>query len=222
MIAEEIEVEQKKYETRLIYSGSKYFWRIGKTMDITIHQYDATKKKSFIHIIPYDVEVEKESKHFYLDYDRILDVIDQKELMKQSKEYYNNLPLNKKHSVGEEHTYNEKLRQTIVTFCMARLQVDDEVDIDPDEPNEAVQLKFAKLAGDDYDSLFLKCIPLVKEPKVLRRRRSSLDEFNASFSKLIYENQELESCVNKADHYAGMAEKALDYLSTIKTKAPAS
>lgn len=48
-----------RWQYRLIYSGSKFFWRTSATVDVNMYLYEAQGADSLVLILPYDPTADK-------------------------------------------------------------------------------------------------------------------------------------------------------------------
>ena len=186
----EPQVEGKQY--RLLYTGSKIFWRTQRTIDIDIYVHIYPE---ILEVIAFDPVKYKEITRMYLDYAAMRDMLthlanadfdDKIKELKQDRFF----------ALTDEDAMRDKfIVQRVNTYVLQRLQ------LDPGNP--AGEILFMQLHGDDEVlSPLLDGPPLSMVPvAVARRRKTSAEEIDATINSLKTDRQFIGKHLDMASHF---------------------
>lgn len=165
--------QEEGRDYRLLYSGSKFYWRTQHTVDFDIYHHFATKT---IEIIPHNNTHQKEMNRIYLNYDSacqmIQDAVDT-EVENRVKAVTNDRFAK---APDKQAIREDVLLQKLVTYLLSRLHFEAD-----DGHGKA---KITALSQDSFPPDFLHAehpaglIPI----KVTRRRRSTAEEIDETIN----------------------------------------
>lgn len=207
---------------KLVYSGSKLFWRTQETVDVNLYH----------HILPHCIEIicfdegkGKEYPRLYLHYEQLLMNLNPlvEEQVKKHKaaleaELQEKLKANRfleeKDKVLPDLTpfREETCRKLLTTYILARLQLVSAT------PTSSGRVDFALAATDPHNTNPLLAGPsqaLIPVP-VTRRRRTNTDEVKAAFQSYEKDRVDLNAALGKAEKIAGAVHSSI---SIIKSKS---
>jgi hypothetical protein len=170
---------------RLLYSGSKFFWRSQETVDFDLYHHFLAHT---IEIIPFNASTERETSRIYCDYEAVLEAVQasvQEELNNRCEEMKR---VRFAETPDRDKLHDEILLQKIVTYCLQRLQFVDQ------------EAHFLPGFADDPDHLpVLDKRPVVLVPVVItRRRRSSVEEIQETMTNIRSDCKAIGASVEKA------------------------
>ncbi len=205
---------------RLLYSGSKLFWRTNETIDLDI----------YFHVIAHTIEiiafdsVKSREWRLYLQYETVLNILEKtiKEALAAKEEAAHKLP--HKFTVSKENNVSasmyvevmlEEVRQTTITnYILNRIQL---VASSPAAPNGGIE--FQKLGGDDS-----KVTPLLPAPPqalipivVNRRRKTSAEEIEKTISGLQMDYAALKNATARAERISTLVFEGANMLTSLLT-----
>mmetsp|Transcript_30615 Transcript_30615/g.51716 ORF Transcript_30615/g.51716 Transcript_30615/m.51716 type:complete len:478 (+) Transcript_30615:77-1510(+) len=183
------QVEGKDY--KLLYTGSKLFWRTQRNIDVDI----------YLHILPQVVEVisfdsikHKETVRLYMSHSIIQSIIQSavdQEFEEKKRELHSN---DRFFSLPNEEEMKEKIFiNKLITFVLQRLQEDSNC--------SAGTIKYVQLSGDSLHeaSPLLDDCPLMVVPvKLTRRRRTNSQEIEAMIDSINQHKLEAGAHIDKA------------------------
>jgi len=192
----ERQVEGQHY--KLFYTGSKFFWRTQKNIDVDI----------YLHILPHVIEVisfdpvkHREASRIYLNYYTIQSTLEKLvagDLEVKLKE----LAQDRFHSLEDDTALREQLLlQRVITYILQRLQLDTS--------GHLGEMKFVEQYGDsDLQSPLLLSPPLTLVPVSLtRRRRTSAEEIEATINSISFDRTAIGEAINLATNYSSSLQK---------------
>jgi hypothetical protein len=183
----EPQTEGKHY--KLMYSGSKFFWRTQKNIDVDIYH----------HILPHVLEVisfdpvkHKEATRLYLNFGIIQDLLAQV-VSTDFTEKLKELTQDRFFTLTDEAALRESiLVQRVSTYILQRLQLDSS--------GTHGELLYAPLSGDAEQKP-----PLLAEPpsnlvpvSLTRRRRTSTEEIEATINSINLDREHIGAHINRA------------------------
>ena len=165
--------QEEGRDYRLLYSGSKFYWRTQHTVDFDIYHHFATKT---IEIIPHNNTHQKEMNRIYLNYDSACQMIQEAvdtEVENRVKAVTNDRFAK---APDKQAIREDVLLQKLVTYLLSRLHFEAD-----DGHGKA---KITALSQDSFPPDFLHAehpaglIPI----KVTRRRRSTAEEIDETIN----------------------------------------
>jgi hypothetical protein len=187
-----VQVEGKDY--KLLYTGSKFFWRTSKNIDVDM----------YLHIVPHVIEVisfdpdkHKEASRIYVNYftiESLLQEIVNIEFEAQMKEFKLE---DRFFSLPNEAEYKEKMMvQRTITYILQRLQLD--------AMGTHGEMLYVQQYGDaDYQTPLLDAPPATLVPvNLTRRRKTSTEEINDTMRSFNAERAALGEAINNASSYS--------------------
>lgn len=166
--------EGKHY--RLLYSGSKFYWRIQLNVDYDIYHHFESKT---IEIIPHNNNHQKELPRFYLDYDLAVNMVADAVEAEVENRIKNDAMTNRFAAPSNKDAIREDVRlQKLVTYLLSRLMFEN------DENHGRASI--VELTGDHFPENFQlkEPPPSIVPMKVTRRRRSSTEEIDETMGNL--------------------------------------
>jgi len=183
-------------EYRLMYSGSKFFWR--QKSDIEFHMYMHTLSHT-VEIIPFDIARSRELARIYLDR-YAMDVFVKEDAMEHTKAKISASTMggrysNKMTDEQKENMLEEQKRVLLATHVMARMQMDG--------TGADIKIAYLPLSGDPDTKCVLDApnSALVPVP-VVRRRRTSNEEISNKLNDLALDQEKLAKATNRAQKMA--------------------
>jgi hypothetical protein len=226
------QIEGEHY--KLLYTGSKFFWRTQDTIDIHIYLHILP---NCLEVISYDTIKSKETNRIYLDYGRLMEIIQSH----PSVAWRNNMTNEEKEKEREregkggedkDKTDNNDL---VTTFILQRLQLSSVILSETSNSVVAANiaavtgniLVFTKLTGDDFlpeittnhpqRSPILDKAPSVLIPiNIVRRRRTNAEEIDATINELNNDRLALISATGKAEKIASLVYASASALASKK------
>lgn len=187
-----IEAQVEGTHFKLLYTGSKFFWRTQKNIDIDI----------YLHVLPHVIEVisfdpvkHKEATRIYLNYVIIQDTL---ELLvaRDYEEKIKELTQDRFFSLDDEAALRDKLLvQRVITYILQRLQLDSS--------GTHGEVLYVALSGDaDLKSALMTSAPASLVPVSLtRRRRTSTEEIEATINSIKIERALIGEHLEQAHHF---------------------
>lgn len=155
------QVEGEHY--KLIYSGSKFFWRTQETVDFDIYYHI---HPNVVEVVSYEIIKSREMSRMYLNYTAMMDIIA---------------------AAGVQMPDEDTQRSAITTFLLQRLQLKT-----PKEVNNVIIYVPLSGDSTALKSPLLEKPPLMLIPvPVVRRRRTNAEEIDATISSLKNDRQAL-------------------------------
>lgn len=171
---------------KLLYTGSKFFWRKKETIDVHIFHHVTSDT---IEIIGYDLTFNKEMNRLYLNYDTFLTMIEK---------HPNHAGFTRTDKETDEEEDRKERRKTIVTCFLQRIQLTPS-----NTPGAGVTsgnvISFVRLAADGDVQPLLESKPDSIIPMVVkdRKRRSNMEEIETTMRNL---NVDREAMVDATKH----------------------
>jgi hypothetical protein len=201
--------QQEGVDYKLMYSGSKYFWR--QKSDIEFHMYMHTLSHT-VEVIPFEIAKGREMPRVYLDR-YSMDVFVKDDALAHTKakitastqggKYSNNMS-----KVEEEAMVEDTKRVLIATHIMARLQMDSS----GAEP----KMQYLPLSGDpDTNSLLDAPNSALVPVPVMRRRRTSNEEIKNKLNDLSLDQEKLAYATNRAQKMADLMQGSVGGFSDV-------
>lgn len=232
------QVEGKHY--RLIYSGSKFFWRTQETLDVNIYHHILP---STIEIISYDTAKAKELNRVYCDYTALCDLSGvtatamasagaraaalraQAARELHAKSTSSDAVNPDKASGGataaaggdagnaESSTNGEDEVSVLAKYIIPRLQLGP-----PANNSTLKRIEFVKLSSDTYTkSPVMDKVPVVLIPiSVAHRRRTNAEEIEQTMNSLVLDRAALTEATSHAHKVASVVYSASTSLSSKK------
>eukprot|EP00428_Durinskia_dybowskii_P062089 CAMPEP_0170382588 /NCGR_PEP_ID=MMETSP0117_2-20130122/15028_1 /TAXON_ID=400756 /ORGANISM="Durinskia baltica, Strain CSIRO CS-38" /LENGTH=553 /DNA_ID=CAMNT_0010638247 /DNA_START=56 /DNA_END=1717 /DNA_ORIENTATION=+ len=230
------QVEGKHY--RLLYSGSKLFWRTQETIDLNIFHHILP---STIEIVSYDTVKAKEMNRIYCDYTALCDLSGvtaaamasagaraaaaraaaareleataaQGTAAKKEKEAQT-AALEAEAAAAADPTLVADETTMLARYIIQRLQL-----APAGGDTTAKKMEFAKLASDDYDkSPVMEKVPVVLIPiSVARRRRTNAEEIEQTMHSLANDRAALAEATSHAHKVASVMYSASTSIASKK------
>lgn len=190
------QVEGQHY--KLLYTGSKFFWRSQKNIDVDI----------YLHILPHVIEVisfdpvkHREASRIYLNYYTIQDTLEQlvagdlaEKLRELAQDRFRN-------PEDESALRDQLLVQRVITYILQRLQLDSTGNLG--------EMKYVQQYGDsDLQSPLMDSAPQILVPVSLtRRRRTSAEEIEATINSISFDRTAIGAALNLAASYSASPTK---------------
>ena len=209
--------QEEGKDFRLLYFGSKFFWRTQDNIDLSFYQHIMTH---IIEVIPFDVHKNKEMKRIYLDkfaVDTMLDS-DVKAACAKKKDDLHNEAAKSKFTVNvdfdEDAEYHAMQRVLCTSFILTRLNLQEM----QDGKKHWHQLLFHSLNSDSKDSdPLLKDLPESLVPvSVTHRRNSSAEEVKAKLEEVNISQDALRVACGKAEKVSSMVHNFIKMTSASK------
>jgi len=159
---------------KLLYAGSKFFWRTQETVDLTFYHHIHPQ---VIEVIPHDVNKNKEMTRMYFSYTAIVELLTK---------------------AGTAVSDEDLKRSAITTYLLQRLQLAPKED-----KSIPTQLAFVPLALDDttMKNPYLEKPPIMVIPVcVTRRRRTNAEEIDNTINSLIDDRAALVAATGVAEN----------------------
>ena len=212
------EKQQEGVHYRMLYSGSKLFWRTQETIDIDM----------YYHIIPDTVEIiffdeskGKELPRLYLNHAIVINVVnaivdrevtEKIDLIKKDQQHdkFSKVDIKNDKMIMElpdmKEFIDETRRKTFTTYILSRLQLNNSV------------ISYVSNTGDD--STLQIVIPiqpngLIPVP-VHRRRRTNSDEINKTLTNLEGDRLALKAATGKAERIADFIHQSISLFANAK------
>lgn len=203
-------VEQVEgHDYKLLYSGTKFFWRTKDNIDIHIYLHNLS---NCVEVIPFDVERHKELNRSYLEHFILLSAIEQdavekveerKEKLKQAKKKDKN---NKEVLPSDDVLLEEAKRVVLVSHLLDRLQIQ----AGPPKQLVYVTNSFDHVAASSnaitgemhvvQKPALLEEPPSILEPVSLtRRRRSNAEDVREATARVNSTIHSVKSATGKAE-----------------------
>ena len=201
--------QQEGVDYKLMYSGSKYFWR--QKADIEFHMYMHTLSHT-IEVIPFEIAKGREMQRVYLDR-YSMDVFVKDDALAHTKakitastqggKYSNNMS-----KAEEEAMVEDTKRVLIATHIMARLQMDS--------TGAEPKMQYLPLSGDpDTKSLLDAPNSALVPVPVMRRRRTSNEEIKNKLNDLTLDQEKLAYAINRAQKMAELMQGSVGGFSDV-------
>jgi hypothetical protein len=183
----EPQTEGKHY--KLMYSGSKFFWRTQKNIDVDIYHHILPH---VLEIISFDPVKHKESTRLYLNFTIIHDLLAQV-VSTDFSEKLKVLTQDRFFTLTDEAALRESIFvQRVSTYILQRLQLDSS--------GNKGELLYVPLSGDaEQQSPLLPAAPATLVPVSLtRRRRTSTEEIEATINSIKLDREDIGAHINRA------------------------
>jgi len=199
--------QEEGKDFRLLYFGSKFFWRTQDNVDISFYQHIISH---IIEVVPFDVYKNKEMERIYLDKFMIDTLLDEqvKTAVAMKKQGLHDEEAKKKFTVNiifdEDTEYAEMQRVLTTTYILSRLQLQI---VHTDTTKHAVhKLMFHTVSGDDVskDPLLTHLPDHVVPVSVTHRRNTSSEEVKAKMDDLASDQAALRASIGKAEKVSAM------------------
>lgn len=196
---------------RLLYTGSKFFWRSQDNVDLHIYHHLLPHT---IEVISYDTTRDREMNRIYLDYTCLWD---------NARHHYHNTSRDQRPLLDEESK-----RNVLTTYLLQRLQIEtpasppikaENADATEDAPKVILpEMAFVTLAGDEHNrSPILEHPPVVLIPVVVtRRRRTNAEEIEATISHLADDRKALTEATGRAEKVASLVYSSASQIASKK------
>lgn len=199
--------QEEGKDFRLLYYGSKFFWRTQDNVDISFYQHIMNH---VIEVIPFDVYKNKEMERIYLDKFLIDSLLDEdiKAAVKKKQQDLHDAEAKKKFTVSivfdYDTEYSEMQRVLTTTYVLSRLQLQV---VHTDTTKHAVsKLMFHTINGDDVskDPLLTHLPDVLIPVSVTHRRNTSSEEVKAKMDDLASDQAALRGSIAKAEKVSSM------------------
>ncbi len=212
------EKQQEGVHYRMLYSGSKLFWRTQETIDIDM----------YYHIIPDTVEIiffdeskGRELPRLYLNHTVLMNVVnaivdrevtEKIELIKKDQQHdkFSKIDIKNDKMIMElpdmKEFIDDTRRKTFTTYILSRLQLNNS------------EITHVSNAGDDSNlQIVLPIQPngLIPVP-VHRRRRTNSDEINKALTNLEGDRLALKAATGKAERIADFIHQSISLFANSK------
>jgi len=212
------EKQQEGVHYRMLYSGSKLFWRTQETIDIDM----------YYHIIPDTVEIiffdeskGRELPRLYMNHALLINVVnsiverevtEKIELIKKDQQHnkFSKIDIKNDKMIMElpetKEFIDDTRRKTFTTYIVSRLQLNSSV------------ITYVANAADDATSQFVLPIQpngLIPVP-VHRRRRTNSDEINKTLTNLEGDRLALKAATGKAERIADCIHQSISLFANAK------
>lgn len=181
-----IDKQEEGIHFKLLYSGTKFYWRTQENFDIHIFHHMLAHA---IEVIPYDVQKRVELPRLYLNFD------DVKEIKKaEIQQKIDELSTSDSATPNPEGIIDNAVRIAVTTYVLARLQ----------KSADNAGVIFDRQTGDDKQ----KCPLLASKPAnlvpvtVARKRKSSAEEFQHTLANLENDRNALAAATSAAERIA--------------------
>lgn len=174
---------------KLLYTGSKFFWRTQKNIDIDVYLHVLP---NVIEVISFDPVKHKEASRIYLNYSTIQGALEQL-VVADYEEKIKELTQDRFFSLDDEAALRDKLLvQRVTTYILQRLQLDSSGTLG--------EVLFVELSGDkDLVSPLLTEAPSALVPVSLtRRRRTSSQEIEATINSINFDRALIGEAIEQA------------------------
>lgn len=189
---------------RLLYSGSKFFWRCKQNIEFEIFDHFLPLT---VEIVPYHVEKQFELPRIYLSYPKMLKSI-QPAVEAETSAKIKDMLKDRFSKPDKEVIFAELQLQKVVTYMLMRLNF-----VPQSEIVDQDHCEFVTLTGDDLDEF-----PLISNPpKVLvpinlsRRRRSTVEEISNTLKSISTDQQAISEDLKRAN-YISIASRITDII----------
>jgi len=199
------QIEGQDY--KLLYSGSKFFWRSQDNIDLSFFHHLAC---STIEIVPFDVYKNRELERLYFDLFKVHAIIDpdvavKLELMREEFRDLHKTDKFQSQVFPEEQTRTELTRVAITTYLLTRLHLQQVV---PDKPLTQLAFIHSSDARVIDQSPYLTQPPTILVPvTVVHRRNTSNEEVKQKLTELETDQKALRANIAKAETIATMVHK---------------
>ena len=175
---------------KLIYSGSKNFWRTGDNLDIHIYLHILPHT---IEVITYDLEKSKEFERLYLDY-YLLEAAVNDEAIAEAAKKKKKLASNKFAKIPSQAQMIEEAKKSVITtFIVSRLQVIETT-------GQGKAAKSVAFSGMDITPTILPAPPATLIPvPVMRRRRTNAEDYDVLMSQVASSQAALAEATGRAE-----------------------
>jgi hypothetical protein len=199
--------QEEGKDFRLLYYGSKFFWRTQDNIDLSFYQHIMLH---IIEIVPFDVYKNKELERIYLDKfmmdtlleESVKDAVQKKKIFMQDEAAKSKFTTHV--HFDEDAEYIAMQRVVSTTYLLARLQLNS---VHTDGSKNGVQkLMFHSLPVDDQtkDPL-LKVVPAMLVPvSVTHRRNTSTEAVQAKLDDLASNQAAMREQIQKAEKVSGL------------------
>jgi hypothetical protein len=207
--------EGKDY--RLLYFGSKFFWRTQDNIDLSFYQHIMLHT---IEIIPFDVHKNKEMGRIYLDkfaVDTLLEDEVKKSVAKKKQNLHDEAAKSKftvNIDFNDDAEFHAAQRIVCTSYILARLNLTEVLE----GKKHSHKLLFHTLASDDQTvDPELKEFPDTLVPvSVTHRRNSSAEEVKAKLDEVSVSQDALRASIGKAEKVSGMVHSFIKMTSQSK------
>ena len=212
------QVEGQDY--KLLYYGSKFFWRSQENIDFSFFHHIAC---SIIEVVPFDVYKNKELERLYFELGLIHDRIDE-DVEVRLEGLRRQFVLDNKTDKFQSKVFDEAghraqlMRQALTNYLLTRLHLQQ---VMPDKPQTQIAfVESAAAAGDGKtggtsagvsiggSSPLLAAPPSILVPvSVMHRRNTSTEEVKQKLSELASDQAALRASISKAETIAAMVHR---------------
>ena len=197
---------------KLIYSGSKYFWRT--KIDVEFHLYHHTLAHT-LEIIPFDIAKSKELPRLYLD-SYAMEIFVKDDTMKKVQEKITASTQGGKYSVNMSAADKASLledtkRVLLASHVMARLQETGT------PPNTLIA--YMPASGDAEAKVVVEPNAALVPVPVMRRRRTTNEEIAGKLNDLALDQAKLAAATNRAQKMADLMQGSVSgFVDSVKKK----
>eukprot|EP01031_Cornospumella_fuschlensis_P028526 gene28526-34435_t len=187
----ELVTQEEGMHYRLLYSGSKLYWRTQENLDFDIYHHFLAHA---IEIIPFHPGKLKEMPRIYCDYEEVVQAV-QAHIQEDMTAKVNEAKVNKFENLPNHVHLKEEIElKRIVTYLLQRLQYSDG------------KCTFTPLSADDPDNFpILEVAPVVLIPiKLTRRRKSSAEEIQQTMTRISSDYKAIDASLEKANQYVDL------------------
>ena len=196
---------------RLLYSGSKLYWRTGSNIDFDIYYHVIPHA---VEVVPFDSDKSKEFDRLYFDYTKLLDNVEQavldgiKQKRQELKEQVAKDKFQSNTVVYDEVLLEEARQLAISSFLLNRLQLIG-------APNSNIEYTMG--GGDVADNNpKLDKQPVALLPvQVNRRRKTSTEEITQTMNNFQADYADLKAATAKAEKISNLVFEGANMLTSL-------
>jgi len=195
-------LQQKEKTYKLLYSGSKFFWRTKETIDLHIYLHFASSdEEEVLEMIGYDLNTREELSRLYLSYPKYVNML-------ETHPNHHHTFVQLKNEVLDEVEYDRKKRKLLMSALLERVQVSSQH-----------ELSLSKLAGDQHCAQLVLSLACIQQKKNIRpvciqtrQDRTTSDAIATTLEQLHTDSQALLSATSRLGHLVvqGLRSRAVD------------
>ncbi len=197
--------QEEGKDFRLLYYGSKFFWRTQDNIDLSFYQHIVLH---VIEVVPFDVYKNKQMDRLYFDKFLIESDIDAdvRKKVEEKRKVNHESKKSNKFGDGDAFNFDEEYaavqRMELTTFLLSRLQL-HHVTQEGQGNKPKSKIAFSPLSNDTFDKSgtpLLEEVPSLLIPvNVTHRRNTSNAEVKKKLDEVHASQEELKSAISKAE-----------------------
>eukprot|EP01039_Chlorochromonas_danica_P008433 gene8434-9298_t len=182
-------VQEEGTHYRLLYSGSKFYWRSKESVDFDLYHHFLAHA---VEVIPFHTGKQKELPRFYLDYEAILEAVSKSVDNDVDKTIESMKKEDRFADIPERDQLREDfLVKKFVTYILQRLRFEN-----------GICDFFPSFADDPEHFPVLEKRPVVLVPiNITRRRKSSAEEIQETLLNINDDRQAISASLEKANQF---------------------